>query len=148
MLGRLLNFLLSAATTLIGVLLVLVIRILGQILSIFIGASISAGVRLSPILFRMAVMATAELISALDRNFDGRITRSRTITFLTAGGLWAFVGFLFTWLLFLGIRATGVIVSITTGCFLAGLICGFQAQRLPGWRSWTSDEGLQLGDNI
>lgn len=135
-----------------GLLFGFIWRICRQILSALflwtLGILISAALRLGAILLRLSVFLTGWILAYADIRLDGRLSRRTAAMYISAGGLWALIGFLVPLVLALLIGdQPSISMRLTALGFLYGLYCAWRVRRMPGWGVWAADDGLPLGES-
>ena len=147
--SRFFNFLLGLVFRVLWLFAFWSLQVLARVFWALVGAAITAAIRLSPIFFQIAVGATASILAGLDQSLGGLATRNSIVTYLAAGGLWAVpIGALIPLLFSILFNAEPIFFSIPLAIIgtVFGMTCGHQAQRLPGWGIWGSEDGIQIGE--
>lgn len=114
-----------------------------------LGLLISVAIRCASLLNSWAIILTGWLLALIDLRSNGVVSRRAISTYLSAGGLWALIGFIAPLVvdLLIGDGQPSISMRLTAIGFIYGLNCAYRVRRMPGWGMWTADDGLPLGES-
>lgn len=114
-----------------------------------LGILISAAIRFVLLFNQWAIISTGWLLALIDMRSNGAVSRRVLSTYLSAGGLWAFIGFIapLAFDLLIGDGQPSISMRLVAIGFVYGLYCAWRVRRLPGWGMWAADDGLPLGES-